>query len=99
MRQCGGKRLVSGRLAVTNSTCVKANASRKSDNPDCNIIIAVTVTSGDVHDSQSYLEQWEYVYKNVVPLQVVAADSDYDLPFPCETCLPLARKTTERRWR
>lgn len=160
VRQCVEKGLVSGRLAVTDSTHVKANASRKSEekvdvqeeagnywerldayeeegleelkrrtgkrrgrrtkqvkkdkrrtqkrvsrtdpeagymtrpgkpngfyylshqttDPDCGIITTVTVTSGDVHDSRPYLEQLEYVHKNVVPLQAAAADSAYDLP-------------------
>jgi len=54
--------------------------SHQTTDPDCGIITAVTVTSGDVHDSRPYLEQLEYVHKNVVPLQAAAADSAYDLP-------------------
>lgn len=160
VRQCVAKGLVSGRLAVTDSTHVKANASRASEyevdvqeeagnywerldayeeegleelkrrtgkrrarrtkqikkdkrrprkrvsrtdpeagymtrpgkpngfyylshqtsDPDCGILTAVTVTPGDVHDSRPYLEQIEYVHKNVIPLQAAAADSAYDLP-------------------
>ena len=160
VRQCVEKGLVSGRLAVTDSTHVKANASRASEyevdvqaeagnywerldayeeegleelkqrtgkrrakrtkqikkdkrrprkkvshtdpeagymtrpgkpngfyylshqttDPDWGIITAVTVTPGDVHDSRPYLEQIEYVHKNVIPIQAVAADSAYDLP-------------------
>ena len=41
------------------------------------IITAVTVTPGDVHDSRPYLEQMEYVHKNVVPLK--AADDHRDV--------------------
>ena len=158
--QCVKKGLVSGRLAVTDSTHVKANASRASEyevdveeevgnywerldiyeeegleelkrrtgkrrakrtkqvkkdkrrshkrmshtdpeagymtrpgkpdgfyylshqtiDSDCGIITAVTVTSGDVHDSKPYLEQLEYVHKNVVSIQAAAADSAYDFP-------------------
>ena len=158
--QCVKKGLVSGRLAVTDSTHVKANASRASEyevdveeevgnywerldiyeeegleelkrrtgkrrakrtkqvkkdkrrshkrishtdpeagymtrpgkpdgfyylshqtiDSDRGIITAVTVTSGDVHDSKPYLEQLEYVHKNVVPIQAAAADSAYDFP-------------------
>ncbi len=160
VRQCVEKGLVSGRLAVTDSTHVKANASRASEqeidvqeeagnywerldayeeegleelkrqtgkrrgkrtkqvkkdkrrsrkkvsctdpeagymkrpgkpngfyylshqttDPDHGIITAVTVTAGDVHDSRPYLDQLEYVHKNVVPLQAAAADSAYDFP-------------------
>lgn len=145
VRQCVEKGLVSGRLAVTDSTHVKANASRASEqeievleeagnywklldtyeeegleelkrqtgkrrakrtkqvkeagymkrpgkpsgfyylshqttDPDHGIITAVTVTPGDVHDSRPYLEQLEYVHKNVVPLNAAAADAAYDFP-------------------
>ena len=127
VRQCVEQGLVSGRLAVTDSTHVKANAARASEyevdvqaeagnykrhprkkvshtdpeagymarpgkpngfyylshqttDPDWGIITAVTVTPGDVHDSQPYLEQMEYVHKNVIPIQAAAADSAYDLP-------------------
>ncbi len=54
--------------------------SHQTTDPDHGIITAVTVTSGDVHDSRPYLEQLEYVHKNVVSLQAAAADSAYDLP-------------------
>ena len=54
--------------------------SHQTIDPDCGIITAVTVTSGDVHDSKPYLEQLEYVHKNVVPIQAAAADSAYDFP-------------------
>jgi len=160
VRQCVEKGLVSGRLAVTDSTHVKANASQaseylvelpeepgaywerldayeeegleelarrtgkrrkkrtkqiKKDNrrthkrvsrtdpeagymnrpgkpkgqhylshqtvdSDHGVIVGVTVTPGDVYDSVPYLEQLEYVHKNVIPLQAAAADSAYDFP-------------------
>lgn len=160
VRQCVEKGLVSGRLAMTDSTHVKANASRasehlvemqeeagnywerldayeeegleelarrtgkrrgkrikqvKKDNrhshkrvsrtdpesghlnrpgkprgphylshqtldADHGIITGLTVTPGDVYDSAPYLEQLEYVHKNVVPLKTAAADSAYDFP-------------------
>ena len=54
--------------------------SHQTTDPDWGIITAVTVTPGDVHDSQPYLEQMEYVHKNVIPIQAAAADSAYDLP-------------------
>ena len=38
----------------------------------------MTVTSGDVHDSQPYWEQLEHVHKHVAPLMTTAADSAYD---------------------
>lgn len=160
VRQCIAAGLVSGRLAVTDSTHVKANASRaseelvempeepgtywerldlyeeegleelkcrtgkrrkkrtkqiKKDNRrtkkrvsrtdpeaghmkrpgkpegphylshqtldgDYGIITGLTVTPGDVHDSVPYLNQLEYIHKNVVTIQAAAADSAYDFP-------------------
>lgn len=47
---------------------------------DHGIILGVTVTPGDVHDSVPYLEHLEQIHKNVIPLQAVAADSAYDFP-------------------
>lgn len=54
--------------------------SHQTTDPDHGMITAVTVTAGDVHDSRPYLDQLEYVHKNVVPLQAAAADSAYDFP-------------------
>ena len=159
VRQCVEKGLVSGRLAVTDSTHVKANASRKSEekvdvqeeagnywerldayeeegleelarrtgrrrkkrtkqvkkdvrrnrkrvshtdpesghlnrpgkprgphylahqtlDADNGIIIGLTVTSGDTHDTVPYLEQIEHIHRKVKPLQAAAADSAYDM--------------------
>lgn len=47
---------------------------------DHGIILGVTVTPGDMHDSVPYLEHMEQIHKNVIPLQAVAADSAYDFP-------------------
>ncbi len=47
---------------------------------DHGIILGVTVTPGDVHDSVPYLEHLEQIHKNVIPLQAAAADSAYDFP-------------------
>ena len=160
VRECMEKGLVSGRLAATDSTHVKANASRaseelveiaegpgsywerldayeeegleelerrtgkrrkkrvkqiKKDNrrtkkrvsrtdpeaghmkrpgkpegqyylshqtldTDHGIILGVTVTPGDVHDSVPYLKHLEQIHQNVIPLQAVTADSAYDFP-------------------
>ena len=54
--------------------------SHQTTDSDHGIITAVTVTPGDVHDSQPYLQQLEYVHKNVVPIKAAAADSAYDFP-------------------
>ena len=158
--QCIEKGLVSGRLAVTDSTHVKANASRASEeqvempespgtywerldsyeeegleelkrrtgkrrakrtkqikkdtrrtkkrvsrtdpeaghmkrpgkprgqyylshqtlDSDHGIIIGLTVTPGDVHDTVPYLEQVESVHQRVISLRAAAADSAYDFP-------------------
>lgn len=43
-------------------------------------MIGLTVTPGDVYDSTPYLEQIEYVHKNVIPIRTAAADSAYDFP-------------------
>lgn len=147
VRECIEKGLVSGRLAVTDSTHVKANASRASEervempespgtywerldsyeeegletlktrtgerrtkkrvsrtdpeaghmkrpgkprgqyylshqplDSDQGIIIGLTVTLVDVHDTVPYLEQVEAVHQRVIPLQAAAADSAYDFP-------------------
>lgn len=155
VRQCIAKGLVRGRLAATDSTHVKANASRTSEelvempespgaywerldayeeegleelerrtgkrkpikkdsrctkkrvsrtdpeaghmkrpgkpegqyylshqtvDTDHGIILGVTVTPGDVHDSVPYLEHLEQIHKTVIPIQAAAADSAYDVP-------------------
>lgn len=160
VRQCVTKGLVSGRLAATDSTHVKANASRASEylvempaepgiywerldayeeegleklaqktgkrrkkrtkqikkgsgrtkkrvsrtdpeaghmkrpgkpegphylshqtlDTDHGIILGVTVTPGDVHDSAPYLSHLEQIHRNTIHLQAAAADSAYDFP-------------------
>ena len=44
------------------------------------IIIGLTVTPGDVHDTVPYLEQLETIHQTVLPLGAAAADSAYDCP-------------------
>lgn len=160
VRQCIEKGLVSGRLAATDSTHVKANASRVSEHlvemrsepgaywerldsyeeeglqalekrtghrrkkrtkqvkrdsrrsqkrvsrtdpeaghmkrpgkpegqhylshqtldTDHGVILGVTVTPGDVHDSVPYLDHLEQIHRNVFPIQAATADAAYDFP-------------------
>lgn len=47
---------------------------------DCGIILGVTVTPGDVHDSVPYLEHLEQIHRNVHPIHAAAADAAYDFP-------------------
>ena len=47
---------------------------------DHGIILDVTVTPGDVHDSVPYLDHLEHIHRNVLPIQAAAADSAYDFP-------------------
>lgn len=47
---------------------------------DYGIILGVTVTPGDVHDSVPYLKQLEHIHKNIIPIQSATADSAYDFP-------------------
>lgn len=54
--------------------------SHQTVDTDHGIILGVTVTPGDVHDSVPYLEHLEQIHKNVIPLQAAAADSAYDFP-------------------
>ena len=159
-RQCIGKVLVSGRLAATDSTRVKANASRASEHlvemtekpgvywerldsyeeeglrelekrtgrrrkkrtkqikrdsrrthkrvsrtepeaghmkrpgkpegqyylshqtldTDHGVILGVTVTPADVHDSVPYLDHLEQIHRDVFPIQAATADAAYDFP-------------------
>ena len=160
VRQCIEKGLVSGRLAATDSTHVKANASRASEHlvempeepgaywerldsyeeeglqalekrtghrrkkrtkqikrdsrrshkrvsrtdpeaghmkrpgkpegqyylshqtldTDHGVILGVTVTPGDVHDSVPYLDHLEQIHRDVLPIQAATADAAYDFP-------------------
>ena len=54
--------------------------SHQTTDTDCGIITGVTVTPGDVYDSVPYLEQLEYIHRNVIPIQAATADSAYDFP-------------------
>lgn len=49
---------------------------------DCDhgVILGVTVTPGDVHDSVPYLEHLEQIHRNVLPIQAATADAAYDFP-------------------
>lgn len=44
------------------------------------VILGVTVTPGDVHDSTPYLAHIEQIHKEVIPFQAAAADAAYDFP-------------------
>ncbi len=54
--------------------------SHQTLDSDHGIIIGLTVTPGDVHDTVPYLEQVESVHQRVIPLRAAAADSAYDFP-------------------
>lgn len=54
--------------------------SHQTLDSDHGIIIGLTVTPGDVHDTVPYLEQVEAVHQRVIPLRAAAADSAYDFP-------------------
>ena len=44
------------------------------------MILGVTVTPGDVHDSVPYLDHLEQIHRNVFPIQAATADAAYDFP-------------------
>ena len=52
--------------------------SHQTLDTDHGIILDVTVTPGDVNDSVPYLDQMEYIHKNVIPVQTATADAAYD---------------------
>lgn len=54
--------------------------SHQTLDTDHGIILDVAVTPGDIHDSVPYLEQLEYVHKNVIRIQTATADAAYDFP-------------------
>lgn len=54
--------------------------SHQALDSDYGIIIGLTVTPGDVHDTVPCLEQVESVHQRVIPLRAAAADSAYDFP-------------------
>lgn len=47
---------------------------------DCDhgVILGVTVTPGDVHDSVPYLNHLEEIHRNELPIQAATADAAYD---------------------
>lgn len=49
---------------------------------DCDhgVILGVTVTPGDVHDSVPYLDHLEQIHRNVLPIRTATADAAYDFP-------------------
>ena len=47
---------------------------------DCGVILGVTVTPGDVHDSVPYLNHLEEIHRNMLPIQAATADAAYDFP-------------------
>ncbi len=49
---------------------------------DCDhgVILGVTVTPGDVHDSVPYLDHLEEIHRNILPIQAATADAAYDFP-------------------
>ncbi len=52
--------------------------SHQTLDTDHGIILDVTVTPGDVSDAVPYLNQMEYIHKNVIPVQTATADAAYD---------------------
>lgn len=54
--------------------------SHQTLDSDHGIIIGLTVTPGDVHDTVPYLGQLEALHQTVLPLEAAAADSAYDFP-------------------
>jgi len=52
--------------------------SHQTLDTDHGIILDVTVTPGDVNDAVPYLNQMEYIHKNVIPIQTSTADAAYD---------------------
>lgn len=54
--------------------------SHQTLDTDHGIILGVTVTPGDVHDSVPYLSHLEQIHRNTIHLQAAAADSAYDFP-------------------
>lgn len=52
----------------------------QTEDTDHGIILGLTVTPGDVHDSVPYLAHLEGIHKNVIAIQAATADSAYDFP-------------------
>lgn len=49
--------------------------SHQALDTDHGIILDVTVTPGDVHDSMPYLDQLEHIHRNVIPILAATADA------------------------
>lgn len=54
--------------------------SHQTLDSDHGIILGLTVTPGDVHDTVPYLNQLETLHQTVIPFAAAAADSAYDFP-------------------
>ena len=54
--------------------------SHQTLDSDHGIIVGLTVTPGDVHDTVPYLNQLETLHQTVIPFAAAAADSAYDFP-------------------
>lgn len=54
--------------------------SHQTVDTDHGIILDVMVTSGEVSDAVPYLDQIEYVHREVIPIQCATADAIYDFP-------------------
>ena len=54
--------------------------SHQSVDCDHGVILGVTVTPGDVHDSVPYLDHLEQIHRDVLPIRAATADAAYDFP-------------------
>jgi len=54
--------------------------SHQTLDTDHGVILGVTVTPGDVHDSVPYLDHMEQIHRDVFPIQAATADAAYDFP-------------------
>ena len=54
--------------------------SHQTLDSDHGIIVGLTVTPGDVHDTVPYLNQLETLHQTVIPFAAAAAESAYDFP-------------------
>ena len=54
--------------------------SHQTLDTDHGVILGVTITPGDVHDSVPYLDHLEQIHQDVPPIQAVTADAAYDFP-------------------
>ena len=54
--------------------------SHQTLDTDHGVILGVTVTPGDMHDSVPYLDHLEQIHRDVLPIQAATADAAYDFP-------------------